>query len=396
MKIALVVHGRFHAFDLARALISRGHDVTLFTNYPAWAVDRFGTPSPAVRTFPTHGALARASSRLRLDATTEPWLHTMFGRWVAREIAKESWDAIHCWSGVSEELLAGPRRTPLTLLMRGSAHISAQSRLLREEEVRAGVPLDRPSRWMTERERREYDLADKIVVLSTFAKRSFEVEGIHASKVAVLPLGVDVRAFRPSPEAIARRQQRLRSGAPLHVLFVGALSYQKGLLDLASAIDTLAAGPFRFTLVGPVTPEAAGVASRLKHRAAIVGKMAQQALPPVYEDADVFLFPTIQDGFGMVLTQAKAAGLPVLATTNCAALDLVTPGRDGWILPIRDVAAIVHQLRWCDAHRDEVARMTAEVYERFQPRDWMSVADDFEEICRRGAAVGEELTFAHD
>lgn len=48
MKIAIVVHGRFDAFDLARALIARGHDVTLFTNYPGWAVEPFGISNMCV------------------------------------------------------------------------------------------------------------------------------------------------------------------------------------------------------------------------------------------------------------------------------------------------------------------------------------------------------------
>lgn len=394
MKIALVVHGRFHAFDLARALLSRGHDVTLFTNYPAWAVEKFGTPVPAIRTFPSHGALSRACARLRLGPATEPWLHTMFGRWAARELGQESWDVIHCWSGVSEELLSSEcSQAALTLLMRGSAHVAEQSRLLCEEETRAGVPLDRPSPWMIERELREYNLADRIVVLSSFAKRTFEAEGVPGSKLQLLPLGVDVRAFRPTSEAIERRQRRLRTGEPIKVLYVGALSYRKGLFDLAAAVKAVAGEPFRFVLVGPITPEAAGLAAQLQGHADIVGKVAQHELPAVYHDADVFLFPTIEDGFGLVLTQAKAAGLPIISTPNCAALDLVSPGVDGWIVPIRDAAAIVERLRWCHAHRDALAEMTLDVYERFQPSDWASVADDFDVICRRAVTIDREVEF---
>lgn len=59
MKIAIVVHGRFDAFDLARALIARGHDVTLFTNYPGWAVEPFGISKMYVRSFVLHGVGVR-------------------------------------------------------------------------------------------------------------------------------------------------------------------------------------------------------------------------------------------------------------------------------------------------------------------------------------------------
>jgi glycosyltransferase involved in cell wall biosynthesis len=258
-----------------------------------------------------------------------------------------------------------------------------QDRLLQEEEARAGVPLSRPSPWMIERERREYAMANDIVVLSSFARRTFEEEGVSPSKLAVLPLGVDVAAFRPSANAIDERERRILSGKPLNVLYVGALSYQKGLFDLARVIETLPGSRFRFTLVGPATPESATTVRSLAARADVMGKVPQRDLPAFYEKADVFVFPTIQDGFGMVLAQAKASGLPILTTPNSAALDLVTPGRDGWIVPIRNAEAIEERLLWCADNRATVAGMTRLIADQFQPRDWSRVAADFDAICSR-------------
>src|SRR5262249_55286452 len=152
--------------------------------------------------------------------------------------------------GVSEEWLArSDRQSALTLLMRGSAHIATQDRLLKEEEARAGVPLSPPSSWLIERGRREYAMASEIVVLSSCGKRTFEDEGVSAARLAVLPLGVNVAAFRPSASALGERARRILSGKPLNVLYVGALSYQKGLFDLARVIETLPDSRFRFTLV---------------------------------------------------------------------------------------------------------------------------------------------------
>src|SRR5919106_5604767 len=105
MKIAIVVHGRFHAFDLARALLRRGHEVTLFTNYPKWAVERFGISRERVQGFWFHGVLSRLTWALHQKAHVpypEAWLHSLFGRWAAARLRREPWDVIHCWSGVSE------------------------------------------------------------------------------------------------------------------------------------------------------------------------------------------------------------------------------------------------------------------------------------------------------
>lgn len=386
LKIAIVVHGRFHGFDLARALMERGHDVTVFTNYPTWAVARFGIPPAHSRCFPMHGLLSRVVGRLP-KATVgdqEARLHKMFGRWAERELRGERWDVIHCWSGVSEELLASTRvESSLTLLMRGSAHISVQSRLLKEEETRTSVALDRPSEWMIERELREYELADRILVLSTFSRRSFEDEGTPPARISTVPLGVRVDAFRPPAEVVQRRRQRILTGQPLRVLFVGAVSYRKGFKDFATVIEKLQGRGFEFQLVGPILPECAPLVDRLRSRATFVGKRRQSDLPSSYHAADLFLFPTIEDGFPAVMAQAKAAALPIVTTAHGAGLDIVTPGQDGWIVPVREPAAIVDRLIWCGANREIVARVVRRVYDTFRPRDWHQVAADFEAVCLR-------------
>ena len=135
MKIAIVVQGRFHAFDLTRELLNRGHDVTLFTNYPRWAVSRFDVPAERVRGFVAHGLLTRANQKLPrqpLPNLREASLHQLFGRWAATQLSQERWDVVHIWSGVAEESLRELRRASgaTTLLMRGSAHIRSQQRLL--------------------------------------------------------------------------------------------------------------------------------------------------------------------------------------------------------------------------------------------------------------------------
>jgi glycosyltransferase involved in cell wall biosynthesis len=199
-------------------------------------------------------------------------------------------------------------------------------------------------------------------------------------------LGANVSAFRPEPEVIRARQARLRTGEPLRVLYVGNLSFQKGLIDLAAAATALAGQRFTFQLVGGVTPEARPHVKGLGAGIEVLGHVPERDLPKYYAAADVFLFPTIQDGFAVVLVQAQAAGLPILATTNCAAPDLIRGDRDGWIVPIRSPQAIIERLRLCDTNRESLAAMTQSIYERFDVRDWARVAEDFERECLAGTS----------
>jgi len=384
MKIAIAVHGRFHSFDLAREL-SRRHDVTVFTNYPKWATRRFGLSSAKVRSFWLHGIVSRLAWWLRENFSIpcpEAFLHRLFGRWAGARIAAEHWDVAHSFSGISEEILhATTGHADLRMMVRGSAHIRTQARLLEEEELRTGVKVDRPSRWMVAREQREYALADRILVLSRFAWESFVAEGVSPDRLTLLPLGARIDQFRPLPEIVEARCRRILAGEPLRVLFVGALSFQKGMLDIAAILRDRRSHRFQFRFVGPVLKEACALVRDLGLRAEFIPKQPQHTLPASYAWGDLFAFPTIQDGFAVVLAQAAAAALPILATTNCCGPDLIREGQTGWVLPIRSPEAFTGRLHWCDSHREDLAAMVRRLYRRHQPRTWADVAADFESIC---------------
>jgi glycosyltransferase involved in cell wall biosynthesis len=390
LKIAIVVQGRFHAFDLSLALLRRGHDVTIFTNYPKWAVRRFGFPAENVRSFWMHGVTSRVAGKLqsrKLIPDCEEHLHTMFGRQVAAELVKEHWDVVHPWSGVAEEILRALEGKPtLRILMRGSAHISTQAELLEAEEKRTGSPQERPSPWIISRELREYKLADKIVALSSFARDSFIANGLNPQKVPLLPLGASLETFRPSPQAIEERRRRILSGQPLRVLFVGTMSFRKGLYDLASVVKKLnghSSGDNRFVFrfIGQAPSEAAALKAELSGLVEFVPRLPQAELARWYSWGDIFVFPTIEDGYAVVLAQASFSGLPVLTTTNSGGPDLIKNDETGWILPIRSPQLFVERLSWCESHREDLAAMAWRIYNEFKPRDWEDVAADFESIC---------------
>ncbi len=125
LRIAIVVHGRFHAFDLARELLHLGQDVVLFTNYPAFVAARFGIPSRRVHSFLAHGIASRLAWKIfpgGLNGTVEKFFNTVFSRWAARQVVADRWDAVIAFSGVAEETfqaIAG--RDIVRVLQRGSA-----------------------------------------------------------------------------------------------------------------------------------------------------------------------------------------------------------------------------------------------------------------------------------
>jgi glycosyltransferase involved in cell wall biosynthesis len=396
LKVAIVVHGRFYAFDLARALIKQGHDVTLLTNYPKHIVEKFGIPRQYVKTFLFHGILSRIFHKISQVFSLDNFdslLSPLFSRWAAKVIARENYHAIHCFSGIAEELFKSiPQNSPtLKLLVRASSHIQTQKQLLLEEQDRANqtlnsaIKINQPNDWIIQREKREYELADQVIVLSTFAYQSFVDQGFYPHKLRILPLGAELTQFRPKMTVIEERCQRILSGQPLTVLMTGTFSLRKGIIDFTKISNHLSKN-FEFKFVGSVTNELNLSKDMEKLNIQFIPRQPQSKLHPCYDSADIFIFPTIEDGYPVVLSQAQAGGLPIIATPNCSAPDIVENNETGWVLPIRNPEAFIKKLQWCHEHRQELAVMVKKVYEKYQPRDWQAVATDFCAIVNENLA----------
>ena len=385
-RIAIAVHGRFHAFDLARGLLELGHDVAVFTNYPGSAAPRFGLPAVCFRSNVVHGLAARVAARIA-EGRADPLLLPWFGRWVAREVGQQEWDVTHTWSGVSEEWLNGNANAQYRTIARGSAHIRAQLELLEAEQERTGSKLDKPIAWTVAREEREYARATKVIVPSRFAAQTFIDQGFSPDRLACVPFATSADGFSAAPDVIDERIKRVRSRAKLRVAYVGTVSYRKGMFDLAAVIEALPADRFEFRLIGPIAPECGALARRLAGRAVLRGKKTQHELRDEYAWADVLVLPSIEDGFAVVLCQATAAGLPFIASTHSGGPDLIEAGSPGWLLPPRTPHAWVEQLSRIDTDRALLAEQIAATRAAAPRRTWTEVARDFLKALMPNARV---------
>jgi glycosyltransferase involved in cell wall biosynthesis len=202
----------------------------------------------------------------------------------------------------------------------------------------------------------------------------FVRQGVPAEKLLLLPLGVDTQAFRISEEMLEWRYQRILSGSPLTVLTAAQVNFRIGLYDFAK-IAAACDGRIRFRWIGLMT------IAELPPCVEMVPHQPLAALPRAYAEADLFLLPTIEDGYPLVLAVARANSLPLLTTTNCSE-PRDHPGRQtGWVPPIRSLKKFIERLLWCDAHRQELAYMIRAMTARFPPREWSDVAADFESLC---------------
>lgn len=381
LSIAVAVHGRFHAFDLVRALAGlREVEVKLLTNYSPAEVESFGISRAAVTSFVSHRWLQRLAYRFLkqpLPRWAEAAVHESFGRWASSRLSGMKPDVLRIFSGVAEESLKNPLlSSTLKVVTRGSSHIRVQRQLLLEESQRAGVRMDVPSDYMLAREEREYAAADAVVVLSSFAKQSFTQSGFDPAKLLCIPNAVNLDWYGASAATLDARKERLLKGARLRVLTVGSFSFRKGILDMEQILQQYA-GTFDFRFVGDVPAEGRAVKERLAGKMEFVDRVPARELAAHYAWADVFFFPTIEDGFPAVLSQALAAGLPVITTPNGSGPDVVQEGVNGWCVPARDVAAMSARLDWLHTHRSEAWDCAKAAAASCASRSWQTVAEEF-------------------
>jgi glycosyltransferase involved in cell wall biosynthesis len=191
-----------------------------------------------------------------------------------------------------------------------------------------------------ERRRAELTLADLIVANSDVTKSSHVRAGADPTRIVVVPL-----AAPPPIEAIAKPADDI-PGA-LSVVWAGGLTLGKGGHHFLDAWRALAAGrQAQARVYGHIgLPEKAMRPS--PQGLELMGSVPQADLLQVFASADILVFPTLSDGFGMVVTEAFSRGLPVITTDQAGASALVQHGRNGLIVPAADATALADALRWC-------------------------------------------------
>jgi glycosyltransferase involved in cell wall biosynthesis len=195
--------------------------------------------------------------------------------------------------------------------------------VLDEEAERIGAPREHFDPFMIDRELREYQLADRILIPSEPARQSFIRQGIDPARVVKVPYGVDISAFSPP----------LKERLPAAVVSVAAVGLRKGHHHLIEAYRMLSTPNATLTLVGTVTP---GWGDRLR-----LDQVGVRATGPVnrsrvieeLQRASVFVLASVEDGFGLVIAQAMACGLPVIATEATGIRELITDGVEGIVVP---------------------------------------------------------------
>ena len=203
------------------------------------------------------------------------------------------------------------------------------------------------------RRRAEWKCADVIIAASQFTRDSYVQAGLDVTRVRIIPYG----APPPVTSAVAPTPNNT---APLTFLWAGTFSIRKGAHYLLEAWRAGRFGQHARLLVFGTVMLPDRITKPLPEGVEFRGSVPRAELMEFYHRRDALVFPTLCDGFGMVVTESWSQGLPVITTHNAGAADLIKPGKNGLLIEPASVDALVGALDWCTSHREELCAMRTE------------------------------------
>lgn len=169
----------------------------------------------------------------------------------------------------------------------------------------------------------ELSIADAIFVASSFTKKTLKNYSGNLKEIKVIPYGF--------PEVNFKKLYKPLEGRKLKVLFVGGLSQRKGLSYLFDAVEGLQ-NKLELTVVGHKVVSDCTALNKALERHHWMPSLSHDQVLKCMREHDVLVFPSLFEGFGLVITEAMSQGVPVITTDRTAGPDLIKHGEDGWII----------------------------------------------------------------
>lgn len=233
-------------------------------------------------------------------------------------------------------------------------------------------------------EQEEHEGATLIVVSSSFTRQTLIENGVAPARIRVIPHGVDSDRFSPGPVSGQR---------PFRFIFAGLVDARKGVPLLLEAWRQLKHLNAELWLVGPASRQIKALLPNLPGLR-YLGAVPHVGLAAILRQCDVFVFPSYFEGFGLVILEAMACGLPVITTTATAGPELFLGGEGGWVIPRGDAQQLAETMGRCleDPEKvTEAGRRAREIAEQF---NWLAYGKRWLPVLEEAASIAAGVTSA--
>lgn len=315
----------------------------------------------SVRELSPHVALTKtmAAGRMRVPASVvgtrracalHDWL-------VARALSSlaGSIDVVHAWPLAARRTIEAAHRLGIPVaLERCNAHTRFAFDVVARESARIGVELppnhEHAYNETTLRlEEEEYAQADALLCPSEFVVRTFRDAGYPPHKLARFIYGVDEQVFHA-------RGRPARCGAGLRAIFVGVCAVRKGLhFALEAWRRSTASRQGEFLIAGDFLPDYRRALEPLLGHPSVRILGHRSDVAQLMRECDVFVMPSIEEGFGLVCTEAMASGAVPLVSDACT--ELCVHDRNALVHRVADVDTLTRHLDTLDQDRGRLERL---------------------------------------
>jgi D-inositol-3-phosphate glycosyltransferase len=310
----------------------------------------------------------------------------MHDRIVARRIEKLAGqiDIIHTWPlGALETLITAKRLGIPTVLERPNANTRFAMEAVQQECERLGVtlPPDHEHAYNSEKlriEEAEYDLADRLLCASEFTVKTFLDKGYPREKLVRHIYGYDERVYYPGNEP--RDPKR-----GLTMLFVGVCAVRKGVhYALEAWLKSPASKDGTFLIAGEFLPAyQEKLAPMLAHPSVkVLGHRTD--VPELMRQSDILVLPSIEEGFGLVITEAMGSGCVPLASEACT--EICSHMKTGLMHRVGDVEALTQHITMLHEDRALLEKFRAACLESAPDVTWTAAGRVLLDVYRETIA----------
>ncbi len=257
-----------------------------------------------------------------------------------------------------------------------NSHINNMFDILEEEDRKfsRGIKTHSVHKKMVERVLEEYEYSDYIFVLSKYAYDTFIENGVKKDKLKIVWPGIDLSRFYP---------RNIKKDKIFRICYSGMLTLRKGFQYLLKALDELALPELELLIAGGSSDSVChDMLEYYKKRIKIEQWKGGDHVED-YRRSDILVHPSLEDGWGLVVSEAVACGLPVVVTEHTGAKDIVEEGINGFIIPAADVEAIKEKILLLYDNRDLISKMSQAAVKKRDILDQDITAKNFFDECAR-------------
>lgn len=303
---------------------------------------------------------------MSLKAKFPPSISSMFAYWAKVEQCKTSIqflaesDIFLFYSGCGFEGCKVMQRFGKVAISEAvNSHVHYQEEILKEEYQLNNLNWQPFHQREKERRIAEYEMANYILLPSEFVMRSFIKLGFAPSKLIKVPYGFN----KLTSKEVEPKNYR---GNEFTILYVGSISVRKGLRYLIEAFRAFNHPHKKLVIVGPESQPSGLQQIIIPNNVIFTGVLKGIELESAYRSATVFCLPSIEEGLALVLGEALSFGIPIIATENTGADDIITDGREGFIVPIRSSDSILEKLELLASNPSFYEEIRANAHQKAQ------------------------------